>query len=51
MKENDGKSFLNNLKKNVYSNFKTRILPVVLHSEFKMLLNFLKNTKISKTFF
>ena len=51
MKENDDKSFLNNLKKNVYSNFKTRILPVVLHSEFKMLLNFLKNTKISKTFF
>ncbi len=51
MKENEDKLFLNNLKKNVYSNLKSRILPVVLHSEFKMLLNFFKNIKISKTFF
>ena len=51
MKENEDESFLRKLKKNVYINLKSQILPIVLHAEYKMTLNFLKDTKTIKTFF
>ena len=51
MLQKEDESLLKILEKNVYNKLKKKLLPIVLHCEYQMLTNFLKDINAIKTFY
>ena len=51
MTQKEDESLIKTLERNVYNKLKRKLLPIVLHCEYQMFKNFLKDIKAIKTFY